>query len=131
MLRAITFDVGIPFTDIVIINAKLGGVICMFGSIALLVILPWLDSHPIRSARFRPLYKLFFLLFAANFLFLGYIGGKSADATLLGMPMSVFGMLATSYYYAFFLVILPVLSKVEKGRELPPSIHQAVLKGGK
>ena len=131
MLRAITFDIGIPFTDIVIINAKLGGVICMFGSIALLVILPWLDSHPMRSAKFRPLFKLAVLLFTANFLFLGYIGGKSADATLLGMPMSIFGMLSTSFYYGFFLVILPVLSKIEKGRDLPPSIHQAVLKGGK
>ena len=131
MLRAITFDVGIPFTEIVIINAKLGGVICMFGSIALLFVLPWLDSHPIRSARFRPLYKIFFLLFAANFLFLGYVGGQSADATMFGLPLSVLGMLSTSFYYGFFLVVLPVLSKVEKGRELPPSIHQTVLKGGK
>ncbi len=127
MLRAITFEISIPFTEIVLIDAKLGGVICMFGSIGLLFILPWLDTNPIRSARYRPLYKKFFLLFAANFIFLGYIGGQSADATLLGLPMTMWGMTATSYYYIFFLVILPYLSRHEKGRDLPPSIHQAVL----
>jgi len=131
MLRAITFDIGIPFTEIVIIKAKLGGVICMFGSIALLFVLPWLDSHPLRSARFRPLYKFFFLIFAVNFVFLGYVGSQSADATLFGMPLSIFGMLSTSYYYGFFIVILPFLSRFEKGRDLPPSIHQAVLSKGK
>ena len=127
ILRAITFDIGIPFTDIVIISAKLGGVIAMFGSILLWFVLPWLDTHPIRSARFRPLYKTFFLTLVANFLFLGYIGAKSADATLLGIPMSVFGLISTGYYFAYFLVILPWLSKNEKGRELPASIHEAVL----
>lgn len=131
MLRAITFDVGIPFTDIVIIEAKLGGVIAMFGSIALLFILPWLDTHPLRSARFRPLYKLSFLLLVADFVFLGYIGSQPADAALGPVPLSVFGLICTLYYYAFFLVILPVLSRIEKGRDLPPSIHEAVLKGGK
>ena len=41
--------------------------------------------------------------------------------------LSVFGLLATGYYFAFFLVILPWLSKNEKGRDLPASIHEAVL----
>ena len=56
---------GIPLTsaNVAPVPAKLGGVLAMFGSIAMLFILPWLDSHPIRSARFRPLYKMFFLLF--------------------------------------------------------------------
>ena len=51
----------------------------------------------------------------------------SADATLFGVPMSLLGLLATGYYFAFFVVILPILSKVEKGKELPKSIHEAVL----
>jgi len=127
MLRAITFDVGIPFTGIVIIPAQLGGVLTMFGSIALLFVLPWLDSHPIRSARFRPQFRAFLLLLVLDFLYLGYIGSQPADAMLFGVPLSYFGLAATAYYFAFFLVILPVLSKTEKGRELPASIHEAVL----
>lgn len=127
MLRAITFDIGIPFTDIVIISAKLGGVIAMFGSIALLFVLPWLDSHPIRSARFRPLYRLFFLKLAVVFVVLGYIGSQPADATIGPVPLSIIGLICTAYYYGFFLVILPWLSKHEKGRDLPASIHEAVL----
>jgi len=127
MLRAITFDIGVPFTDIVLISAKLGGVITMFGSLLLWLVLPWLDSHPIRSARFRPLYKKLFLLLCLDFVFLGYVGSQSADATLLGMPLSTLGLLATGYYFVFFIIILPWLSKNEKGRELPASIHEAVL----
>lgn len=131
ILRAITFDIGIPFTDIVLIDAKLGGVIAMFGAIAMWLVLPWLDSHPVRSARFRPLYRTFFLLLVVDFLFLGYAGGLSADAEILGLSISVWGLAATAYYYAFFLVILPVLSRVEKVKALPPSIATAVLKGEK
>jgi ubiquinol-cytochrome c reductase cytochrome b subunit len=127
MLRAITFDIGIPFTDIVIIDAKLGGVIVMFGSLAMWFILPWLDTHPIRSARFRPQYKFFLLLQVAVFIFLGYIGAQTADAKLGPIPYSIIGLICTGYYYAYFLIILPYLSRHEKGRELPPSIHEAVL----
>jgi quinol-cytochrome oxidoreductase complex cytochrome b subunit len=127
ILRAITFDIGIPFTDIVIISAKLGGVIAMFGSILLWFVLPWLDSHPIRSARFRPLYKKALILLVLNFIFLGYLGSQSADGSLFGIPFSLLGLLATAHYFAHFLVILPWLSKNEKGRDLPASIHDAVL----
>jgi ubiquinol-cytochrome c reductase cytochrome b subunit len=128
ILRAITFDIGIPFTDIVIITAKLGGVIAMFGALGLWLILPWLDSHPVRSANFRPYYRFFFLLLVVDFIMLGYIGAKSADAVFLGiMPMSVLGFICTTYYYVYFLVILPVLSRVEKVATLPASIHEAVL----
>lgn len=109
------------------IPAKLGGVLAMFGSIAVLFILPWLDSHPIRSARFRPMFKFFFLLLVVLFVGLGYIGSQPADGTIFGLPLSIFGLAFTGYYFAFFLVILPLLSRIEKGRELPPSIHEAVL----
>lgn len=109
------------------VSAKLGGVLTMFGSIALLFVMPWLDSHPIRSARFRPLYRLFFLLFVLMVFVLGYIGSQPADAMFAGVPLSIFGLMATGYYYGFFLVILPLLSRFEKGKELPTSIYEAVL----
>ena len=127
MLRAITFDVGIPFTDIVLVDAKLGGVLVMFGSIALLYALPFLDKHPIRSSRYRPWYRVAVLAFLVNFIALSYVGGLSADATFFGIPANIIGLLMTGYYYAFFVVIVPLLNKYEKGRDLPPSIYQAVL----
>lgn len=127
ILRAITFEIGIPFTDIVFITAKLGGVIAMFGAIALWFVMPWLDSHPVRSARYRPLFRTFFILLVIDFVALGYIGSQPADATLLGLPLSYFGLLCTAYYFAFFIVVLPILSKKEKVKTLPNSIHDAVL----
>ncbi len=127
MLRAITFDVGIPGTDIVFISAKLGGVIAMFGSIALLFVLPWLDTHPIRSARYRPQFRLFLMIFLAAFVVLGYVGSQPADAALAGVPLQVIGLLGTAYYYAFFLVVLPWLNKTEKGKDVPKSIYDAVM----
>jgi quinol-cytochrome oxidoreductase complex cytochrome b subunit len=128
MLRAITFEIGIPFTGIVFITAKLGGVITMFGSIALLFILPWLDTHPVRSARFRPLFQKFLLALVVDFFLLMYIGSQPADAAVAGIPLSYVGLVATAYYYGFFLGILPWLSRNEKCKELPASIHEAVLK---
>lgn len=128
ILRAITFSVEIPFTDIVLIDAKLGGVIAMFGAILIWFFLPWIDRHPIRSARFRPLYRFFFLLLVADFILLGYVGSQTADALFLGVvPMSLVGLLGTIYYFAFFIVILPILNVKEKGKPLPKSIHDAVL----
>lgn len=127
MLRAITFDISIPLTDVVLINAKLGGVIAMFGSIILLFFLPWLDSHPVRSARFRPLFRFFLLTLVVDFIFLGYVGFQPADAELFEIPLNHLGLAATVYYYAFFLIVVPLLSKIEKERELPVSIYQPVL----
>ena len=76
ILRAITFDIG-PIT------AKLGGVIAMFGSIAVLFILPWLDTSKVRSMRYRPLAKQFFVLFVSRFrVFLGFAGANNPDDLL-------------------------------------------------
>jgi len=126
MLRAITFDIGIPFTGIVFIDAKLGGVLTMFGAVLVLFALPWLDRSPVRSGRFRPLFRVFFWIFAATCLVLGYVGAKPADASLLGVPLQWIGLLGTAYYYAFFLVLLPVvIPRLEKTRPLPDSIAEA------
>jgi ubiquinol-cytochrome c reductase cytochrome b subunit len=126
ILRAITFDVGIPFTDIVIIPAKLGGVLAMFGSIALLFALPFIDRHPVRSATFRPWYKIALIAFVVNAFVLGVCGGKPAEG--LWVPLSQFG---TFYYYAFFLILLPLFNKKEPVLALPTSINEAVLKKNK
>ncbi len=75
ILRAVTFDIG-P------IGSKLGGVLAMFGAIAVLFFVPWPDTSKVRSAVYRPWYEVFFWLFAANALFLGWLGAKPADAIM-------------------------------------------------
>lgn len=125
MLRAITFDIAIPFTGIVLIEAKLGGVLVMFGSIIVLFFLPWLDSSPVRSARFRPLYKQFFWLLVVASVVLGYVGAMPPE-----QPWVTIGQIATAYYFAHFLIVLPLLGKLERPRPLPASISEPVLKGG-
>ncbi len=117
----------LPFGDLFFMDAKLGGVLVMFGSIALLFILPWLDSHPIRSARFRPIYRPVLLVWLLIFIFLGYVGSQPADAMVGPIPLSLLGLAATGYYFGFFLVVLPFLNKYEKGRDLPPGIYIPVI----
>jgi ubiquinol-cytochrome c reductase cytochrome b subunit len=122
ILRAITFDIGIPFTDITFIPAKLGGVLAMFGSIAMLFILPFLDKHPVRSATFRPWYKIALLVLVVVFVILGVCGAKPPEG--LWVPLA---QICTLYYFGFFLALIPYFNKKEPVRDLPPSIHEAVL----
>ena len=103
---------------------KLGGVLLMFGSIAVLFILPWLDRSPIRSGRFRPIFKIFFWLLLIDCLVLGYLGAKPAEGSYVLMAR-----LATAWYFFHFLIVLPVLSQVERTRPLPHSIASPVLEG--
>jgi ubiquinol-cytochrome c reductase cytochrome b subunit len=115
ILRGITFNIG-P------IDSKLGGVLAMFGSIAVLFVLPWLDTSKVRSAVYRPWYKLFFWIFVADAVFLGWLGSKPAEGIYTSLAQ-----IATAYYFIFFLIILPVLGLIEKPRRLPNSITEAVL----
>lgn len=104
---------------------KLGGVLMMFGSIAILFVLPWLDRSPVRSMRFRPIAKWLFLLWTVNFFVLMYCGGKPAEE-----PYVTVSRFATAYYFGYFLVILPLLAKIERPLPLPESIARPVLRGG-
>ncbi|WP_419899799.1 cytochrome b [Roseomonas sp. USHLN139] len=104
---------------------KLGGVLMMFGAIAVLFVLPWLDRSPVRSMRFRPIAKWLFLLWTVNFFVLMWAGGKPAEGLYV-----VISRLSTAYYFAYFLVILPLLAKIERPLPLPESISRAVLRGG-
>ena len=122
ILRAITFNIYIPFTDVVLIDSKLGGVIAMFGSIAVLFFLPWLDTSKVRSARYRPLFKQFFWIFAAVCVGLGWLGSKPPEGIY-----PTLSLIGTIWYFAHFLIILPVLGWVEKTKPVPPSIADAVL----
>lgn len=119
ILRAITFDI------FWIIPAKLGGVIAMVASIAVLFFLPWLDTSKVRSARYRPVYRIFFWLLVVDCFILGYVGANPPEGFLVTL-----GLLATIWYFAHFLVILPILGKLERPLPVPESLSRPVLGSG-
>ena len=102
---------------------KLGGVIAMFGAIAVLFILPWLDTSRVRSATFRPIYKWFMMILVVDVVVLGLCGANPPAG--FWIPLS---QVATLYYFAHFLILLPILGKIERPLPLPPSIADSVLK---
>ncbi|WP_417686533.1 cytochrome b [Roseibium sp.] len=104
---------------------KLGGVVAMFGAIAILFVLPWLDTSKVRSGSYRPLFKQFFWIFAINAVALGYLGAMPAEGIYV-----ILARICTVYYFAHFIIILPLLGFLEKPLPLPASISEAVLKGG-
>ncbi|PPR45108.1 MAG: cytochrome b [Alphaproteobacteria bacterium MarineAlpha5_Bin8] len=103
---------------------KLGGVILMFGAIAILFILPWLDSSKTRSCNYRPIYKWFMMLFFVNFFVLGYVGMMPAEGIYL-----LIARIGLVYYFAFFLIITPLIGKYEKPGHLPASIRDVYIDG--
>ena len=104
---------------------KLLGVILLFGSLAVLFVLPWLDTSKVRSTTFRPIYKFFFWIFVIVCLMLGYVGAKPAEGIYL-----LLARVGTIYYFFHFLILLPVLGKIERPLPLPRSISEPVLRGG-
>src|SRR5918998_5720422 len=104
---------------------KLGGVILMFASIAILFVLPWLDTSPVRSMRFRPFARPFLLAWLVSFAVLLYVGGLPPEE-----PYVTIARVATAYYFMYFLVILPLLGRLERPLPLPESISLPVLRGG-
>ena len=106
----------------VIIPAKTAGVIAMFASILLLIFLPWLDTSKVRSANFRPTYFWLFWLFVIDTIVLGFVGAKPAEGMWL-----LIGRLATFYYFAHLLILIPLVGRFEKTKPLPESISAAVI----
>jgi ubiquinol-cytochrome c reductase cytochrome b/c1 subunit len=101
---------------------KLGGVLAMFGAIAVLFVLPWLDTSRVRSCVFRPIYKWFMFVLVIDVVVLGICGANPPEGYFV--PLS---RVATLYYFFHFLVLLPILGKIERPLSLPPSIAQSVL----
>jgi ubiquinol-cytochrome c reductase cytochrome b subunit len=117
ILKAFTGDfLGVP--------AKLWGVVAMFGSILLLFFLPWIDRSPVRSANYRPTYKWFFWVLVVDVIALGYLGQAEPNATVVTLSQ-----LCAGYYFAHFLIILPIVSATETPLPLPNSISESVLHG--
>ena len=118
---------------------KLMGVILMFGAIAVIFVLPWLDTSKVRSMRYRPTARLYFFIFVFVALVLGYCGGQLPDdqvipgvsgLMLIDSDINSFVWLsrfATLYYFSYFMIILPVLGLTETPRPVPESITDPVL----
>ena len=118
---------------------KLGGVLCMFGSIGCLFVLPWLDTSKVRSMRYRPTAKLYFFIFILACLVLGFCGAHEpaqpiipgfTSFTVIDYDLNTFTWLsriAALYYFGYFLIITPILGLTETPLPVPESISAPVL----
>lgn len=123
ILRAFTADVWVvQLTQFVtggIIDAKFFGVMAMFGSIVVLALVPWLDSSSIRSGRYRPMFRWWFVLLVIDFIVLTWVGSQPAEGIY-----AIISLVGAAYWFIHFLVILPLLGVLEKPNQVPTSIHE-------
>src|SRR2546429_6875362 len=100
----------------------------MFAAILVLAFLPWLDTAKTKSSKYRPLAKQFFWIFVVVGVLLGYLGAQPPEGIYV-----IAGRILTFCYFAYFLIVLPLLSRIEKPRPVPNSIADDVLakSGGK
>ena len=87
---------------------KLLGVIAMFSAILALLSMPFTDLSKLRGIQFRPISKIAFFIFVANFLILMQLGAKHVES-----PFIEFGQISTTLYFAHFLIIVPVVTLLE------------------
>jgi ubiquinol-cytochrome c reductase cytochrome b subunit len=119
---------------------KLLGVCTMFGSIALLFVLPWLDTSKVRSMRYRPTMRWFFGIFFVVCVLLAICGANPPDRPVIPNPNIGFNLgdnninsyvwlsrVLTAYYFLFFVVIMPITGWREKTLPVPDSISLPVL----
>ena len=101
---------------------KLGGVVVMVASLAVLFLLPWLDTSRVRSGTFRPVFRWFYWIMVIDVVVLGYVGSQPPEGVMIDI-----GRLATAYYFVHFLLLLPLIGWFERARPLPDSIATPVL----
>ena len=87
---------------------KIGGVIAMFGSLIILLTIPFTNSSEIRSTAFRPIFKICYWLLVVTFLLLGWVGQCPVE-----YPYTEIGIISMIYYFLFFILIIPFLGKFE------------------
>jgi ubiquinol-cytochrome c reductase cytochrome b subunit len=91
----------------------------MFGSIAVMALAPWLDTSSVRSGRYRPMFKWWFWVFVVNFFVLMWVGAMPAEGIY-----PIIALIGSAYWFAYFLVILPLLGVIEKPLERPDTIEE-------
>ena len=87
---------------------KLLGVIAMFGSLLILLVLPYTDVSRVRGSQFKPFMKFAFWLFVVDFIILMWIGSQHPNS-----PYVEIGQVATAFYFAWFMVIVPGIGIIE------------------
>ena len=113
----------LPFYAILrAVPSKLGGVLLMFAAVAILAFVPWLDTSRVRSTKYRPTYRWFFLLFVFTCIALGYLGAKPAEGQYI-----IWARVFTAYYFIHFLLVMPIVGLIETPKKLPRSIADSVL----
>ena len=80
----------------------------MFAAIVILLVMPFTDLGRSRGIQFRPLSKIAFYIFVANFLILMVLGAKHVES-----PFIEFGQISTVLYFSHFLIIVPLISLIE------------------
>ena len=108
----------VQFLTFGIVDSKLFGVIAMVGAILAMALAPWLDTSSVRSGRYRPLFKAWFAVLVIDFVVLMWCGSQVPSA-FTGWV----GLIASTYWFAYFLVILPLLGVLEKPLLQPASIE--------
>ena len=94
----------------------------MVSSIVVLTFIPWLDTSRVRSAKYRPIFRWFFWFFGFTCLALGYLGAMPAE-----QPYIWWAQIFTVCYFAFFLLVMPIVGIIETPGKLPRSITEDVL----
>jgi len=101
-----------------IVDAKFFGVIAMFGAIVVMALAPWLDTSSVRSGRYRPMFKWWFWLLAVDFVILMWVGARPAEGIY-----PYIALIGSTYWFGYFLVILPLLGVIEKPLTPPATIE--------
>lgn len=87
---------------------KLGGVIALVLSIVILAVLPFIHTSKLKGLTFRPLAKIFYWIFMANFILLTWIGSKPVEE-----PFIFIGQISSVFYFSYFLILIPILGYIE------------------
>jgi len=122
ILRAFTTDVwAVQFAHFItfgIVDAKLFGILAMFGSMVAMALAPWLDTSSVRSGRYRPMFKWWFALLVIDFMVLMWVGAMPTEGIYLHISL-----IAATYWFVYFLIILPLLGVFEKPEPQPATIE--------
>ncbi|TCP39789.1 cytochrome b [Rhodovulum marinum] len=102
-----------------VVDAKFFGVIAMFGSIIVMALVPWLDTSNVRSGRYRPMFKVAFWIFVVDFFVLMWAGAMPAE----GIYPTI-ALIGSAVWFAYFLIVLPVLGVIEKPLPQPETIEE-------
>jgi len=101
MLRAVT----VPLFGI---DASFWGMLVMFGAIAILFVVPWLDRSPVNSMRYKGWYsRVALLLFVVSFIILGVLGTMGTTTGRI-----ILAQICTVIYFLYFL-LMPWYTRME------------------